>query len=117
MTDENEDAVVYCRPVQEATAAPAGLVKTAPDLLNAAAGHMRQRAVEYDRPGGERSMSQTVEAFNAITKGVMSESEGWLFMQILKDVRDRHSVNGHRDSLEDSIAYSALKAEARLAGR
>ena len=45
----------------------------------------------------------------------ITESEGWLLMQILKDVRDRQREKPHRDSLEDGIAYSALKAEARLA--
>jgi len=45
----------------------------------------------------------------------LTESEGWLLMQILKDVRDRQREKPHRDSLEDGIAYSALKAEARLA--
>lgn len=37
------------------------------DLLDAAAGHMRDRAATYDKPEGERSMGKTVQAFNAIT--------------------------------------------------
>lgn len=83
---------------------------------------MRDRAATYDKPGGERSMGRTVEAFNAITGRTgdfaISESEGWLLMQILKDVRDRQRVGDpHRDSLEDCIAYAALKAESRIAGR
>lgn len=92
---------------------------TAPDLLAAAAQHMRDRADTYDKPEGERSMGQTVAAFNIITgrsgDRALSESEGWLLMQTLKDVRDRQRAAPHRDSLEDGIAYSALKAEARLA--
>lgn len=40
---------------------------SAPDLLDAAAGHMRDRAATYDKPEGERSMSKTVQAFNTIT--------------------------------------------------
>lgn len=40
---------------------------SAPDLLDAAAGHMRDRAKTYDKPGGERSMGKTVDAFNTIT--------------------------------------------------
>lgn len=40
---------------------------SAPDLLDAAAGHMRDRAATYDKPEGERSMGKTVQAFNAIT--------------------------------------------------
>ena len=45
----------------------------------------------------------------------LTESEGWLLLQVLKDVRDRQRTTPHRDSLEDAIAYAALKAEARLA--
>lgn len=64
-------------------------------------------------------MGRTVQAFNTITgregERALTESEGWLLMQILKDVRDRQRSTPHRDSLEDGIAYSALKAEARLA--
>lgn len=68
--------------------------------------------------GIERSMAATVQAFNIITRRVgdraLTESEGWLLMQTLKDVRDRSTKAPHRDSLEDGIAYSSLKAEARL---
>jgi hypothetical protein len=62
-------------------------------------------------------MGPAVAAFNIITGRDLQESEGWLLLQILKDVRDRQRAEPHRDSLEDNIAYSALKAEARLAGR
>jgi hypothetical protein len=84
------------------------------ELLAAAAAHMRDRAVTYDAHYGERSMGRAVAAFNAITDHALAESEGWLFMQILKDVRDHQREVPHRDSLEDCIAYAALKAEARL---
>lgn len=90
---------------------------TAPDILSAAAKHMADRAKTYDKPDGERSMGKTVEAFNAITGRDLQESEGWLLMQILKDVRDRQRAEPHVDSLEDGVAYAALKAEARMGGR
>lgn len=88
---------------------------TAPQLLNKAATLMEQRGAQYDKPEGERSMGATVAAFNIITGRDLTESEGWLLMQVLKDVRDRQRSTPHQDSLEDGIAYSALKAEARLA--
>lgn len=90
---------------------------SAPDILAAAEKHMRDRAATYDKPEGERSMGKTVAAFNIITGRDLTESEGWLLMQILKDVRDRQRQDAHRDSLEDGVAYAALKAEARLAGK
>jgi hypothetical protein len=89
----------------------------APALLEAAAGHIKARASTYDKPKGERSMERTVQAFNAITGHTVSESEGWLFMECLKAVRDYTTAGGHADSQEDRIAYAALGAEARRAGK
>lgn len=46
-------------------------------------------------------------------KSDLSESEGWLFMQILKDIRQwQNPGRYHADSAEDCIAYAALKAES-----
>lgn len=87
----------------------------APDLLNKAAAIMEERGRQYDKPEGERSMGRAVQAFNAITGRDLSESEGWLLLQLLKDVRDRQRPAPHQDSLDDCIAYAALKAEARMA--
>lgn len=82
-------------------------------LLTVAAKHMRDRAATYDAPGGERSMGKAVAAFNAITGRNLSEPEGWLLMQVLKDVRLFQRPGYHADSAEDCIAYAALKAEAK----
>lgn len=88
--------------------------QTADQLLNKAASHMQARGATYDKPSGERSMAQTVQAFNAVTGSDLSESEGWLLMTILKMVRDRQRVVPHQDSIEDLVAYSSLYGEARL---
>lgn len=85
---------------------------SAVNFLEQAAKHMRDRAATYDKPEGERSMANTVTAFNVITGRNLSEAEGWLLMQILKDVRQWSNPTFHRDSAEDCIAYAALKAEA-----
>ena len=90
---------------------------TALDMLEAARSHMRGRSAVYDKPEGERSMGRTVAAFNAITGHDLAESQGWLFMQVLKSVRDQTAPGGHADSQEDNVAYAALGAEARRAGR
>jgi hypothetical protein len=84
----------------------------APTFLSAAAMHMRDRGEQYDRPNGERSMARAVQAFNAITGRDLAEAEGWLLLQVLKDVRQWQRPDFHRDSAEDCIAYAALKAEA-----
>jgi uncharacterized membrane protein len=82
------------------------------NFLEQAAKHMRDRAATYDKPEGERSMANTVAAFNTITGHSLTEAEGWLLMQILKDVRQWSNEAFHQDSAEDCIAYAALKAEA-----
>lgn len=86
-------------------------------LLDRAAQHMRDRATTYDKPSGERSMGQTVTAFNAVTGHSITESQGWMLLALLKMVRDQHALEGHQDSCEDAVAYTALYGEARLGGR
>ena len=89
------------------------------EFLMRAVDLQQERAKSYDVGGtmaGERSMGKTVQAFNIITGHALRESDGWLLLQLLKDVRDQ--TNGpHMDSLEDCVSYAALKAEARAAGK
>ena len=85
------------------------------DMLNAAAGHMKQRAGTYDQPDGERSMRRTVAALNAVKgREVLTESDGWLLMELLKLARDQSRDTPHQDSLEDAVAYAALYGESRM---
>lgn len=92
------------------------MTNTAPEFLRRAATIMEERGKQYDKPGGERSMGKTVAAFNAITGRDLSEAEGWLLLQVLKDVRQWQNPGYHADSAEDCIAYAALKAEALAGG-
>lgn len=85
---------------------------TAADYLGKAQALMIERGKQYDKPEGERSMGKAVMAFNAITGLNIRESEGWLLLQILKDVRQWQNPAFHADSAEDCVAYAALKAEA-----
>lgn len=86
--------------------------RTALEIVNAACKHMNDRATTYDQEAGERSMGKCVQAFNTITGHFLTESEGWLLLQLLKDVRQWSRKQYHQDSAEDCIAYAALKAEA-----
>lgn len=99
------------------TGAQSTVEPSAGGILRRAAGIMEERGRQYDQPGGERSMGRAVGAFNIITGRNLLESDGWLLLQVLKDVRDRQRDEPHLDSLDDCVAYSALKAEARLAGK
>lgn len=101
---------------EDAAPEPGWTVPAAPELLGRAAMHMHERSSTYDKPEGERSMGRTVQAFNAITGHNLSESEGWLLLQVLKDVRLFTRSEYHADSAEDCIAYAALKAEAKGRG-
>jgi hypothetical protein len=86
---------------------------TAPGMLTKAAELMAERGKEYDQDQGERSMGRAVAAFNAITGHELTEPQGWLLLQVLKDVRLFTKPGYHQDSAEDCIAYAALKAEAK----
>ena len=93
-----------------AEAEPANAPITAASMLTAALGHMEDRAKTYDAPGGERSMGKTVAAFNVITGHNLTEEAGWLFMEILKQVRSQQG-DYRADSYEDLVAYAALRGE------
>lgn len=83
------------------------------EFLQSAMDVQKERGEQYDKPSGERSMGATVLAFNAITGRDLSEAEGWLLLQTLKDVRQwQNPYRYHHDSALDGVAYSALKAEA-----
>lgn len=86
--------------------------KTALTYLREASETMAERGKEYDKPSGERSMQATVWAFNAVTGAHMSESDGWLFMLLLKQVRQWQKPDFHEDSAVDGVAYAALLAES-----
>jgi len=86
--------------------------QTAPQMLHKAASIMEDRAATYDQPEGERSMGKTVAAFNIVTGMQLKESDGWYFMEMLKNVRQYQNPAYHQDSAEDGVAYSSLKAEA-----
>lgn len=83
---------------------------TAASILTVALGHMEDRAKTYDAPGGERSMGKTVAVFNAITGLYLTEEQGWLFMEILKQVRSQQG-DYRADNYEDMVAYAALRGE------
>lgn len=86
---------------------------TAPEFLGQAQRLLAERGKQYDQPGGERSMGKTIAAFNAITGRNLAESDGWLLMLLLKQVRQWQTPGKfHRDSAEDSVSYAALLAEA-----
>ncbi|MFJ4157510.1 hypothetical protein ACIPZF_22255 [Pseudomonas sp. NPDC089752] len=93
------------------------VAKNSTYFLQAAIEMQAERGKQYDAPDGTRSMVKTVQAFNAITGRDLTEAEGWLLMQIVKDVRQWQNPDKyHEDSALDGVAYASLKAEALAAG-
>lgn len=82
------------------------------EAMQEAADTINLRGKDYDKKEGERSMAATVAAFNAITGNKIDETDGWLFMLLLKQVRQWQKPAFHRDSAIDAIAYAALLAES-----
>lgn len=70
------------------------------------------RGKEYDSSEGERSVLKVVNAFNSITGKDLTEAEGWLFLELLKNVRQWSSEEFHKDSQLDGVAYALLKGES-----
>lgn len=99
-------------PAPSAPDAATGPVTPA-SVLRKAIGHMEARAATYDNPDGERSMADTVAAFNALAGADLTETEGWLFLALLKVKRAMQARAYHADSFEDLAAYAGLAAEAR----
>lgn len=83
----------------------------APDFLQAGLKHMQDRAATYDNPEGERSMKNTVAAFNALTGLSLTEQQGWLFMCCLKMARTQQGAF-RADNYEDLAAYAGLMGES-----
>ena len=86
---------------------------TAEEILQQSLDLLKERGKDYDS-GRERSMLKIVKLFNIITSHDLNETDGWLFMQLLKIVRQNTNTTTHVDSYLDDVAYSALKAESAL---
>lgn len=83
------------------------------EILASAPRHIKDRAVTYDKPDGERSMGKTVAMFNACHGTNITEEQGWHFMELVKHVRFFTAKQYHADSMEDGINYAALRGETR----
>lgn len=86
-------------------------VMPAHSIIGQAKKEMTEREEAYDAPGGERSMTKTVAAFNAIHGLGMTEVQGWQFMELLKIVRSSQG-KFKADNFVDGAAYAALAGEA-----
>ena len=83
----------------------------AQEILNQALKEMDARGKQSKDGTKERSMAATVAAFNAITGRELTETEGWMFMVVLKAVRTVQRV-GSIDSFVDGAAYFSLAGES-----
>lgn len=116
MTQQTKPTVsdIRSQAMQTHASDPAG--STAVDFLAQASSLLAERGKTYDQPSGERAMARTVAAFNAVTGQSMTEAQAWLFMLLLKQVRQWQKPAYHQDSAEDGVAYAALLAESLAGG-
>jgi hypothetical protein len=86
-------------------------MQKAVEILRRAADTIEARGVERDQADGERTMESTVAAFNLLTGHQLTETQGWLFMALLKM---RRALYGRfqPDDFLDGAAYFALAGEA-----
>lgn len=90
----------------------------ADEILKSVSNTMYERSKTYDKQTqNERSIPKVVELFNILVERPeeykMTEQEGWLFMQLLKEVRLWANPDEfHEDSAHDGIAYATLKTES-----
>lgn len=82
----------------------------APQILAAAAEAIANRAASRDLPA-ERSMARTVAAFNTLTGHSLTETQGWLFMAVLKAARSTAGKTEIDDYI-DGASYFALAGES-----
>ena len=82
----------------------------AASILQQAKDCLVNRAVERDKEQ-ERSMKSCVEAFNALTGKSLTETEGWIFMVVLKLARSQGG-SFKTDDYVDMAAYAALAGES-----
>lgn len=84
------------------------------EIFQEAAATIDSRGKEYDPDKGqERSMYRIVKTFNALTEKGLTIEDGWLFMQLVKEVRQQTSPTPHKDSMVDKLAYVLLEMEER----
>jgi len=82
---------------------------TAKWVLDEANETIKARGRKRDNDG-ERSMQRIVKVFHALTDHHMTETEGWMFMVVLKLCREKTGKD--IDNWIDGAAYMALAAES-----
>jgi len=80
------------------------------EILHAASECIGDRAKDRDLPDGERTMRRIVGTFEQLTSIRITETQGWLFMAIVKLARA--TAGRHRlDDFIDGASYMALAGE------
>lgn len=82
----------------------------ATDFLKKSLETLEAKAKMRDQPNGERNMLKTVNLFNTLTGRSLSESDGWMFMILLKITR-MQTGSFNEDDYVDLSCYSSLLGE------
>jgi len=89
----------------------------AEELLNSTNDLFQEMGKECNSSDGERSMKETIIAFNSLTGKTLTESDGMLILALLKIARDQKRNITKNSTGKDIVAYATLYAEARLSER
>ena len=106
---------VTCHKDSGAPKEPEKHITSAKEILNAAVDTLVDRAKERDQDE-ERSMSATVNAFNAMYNLNLTEEQGWMFMVFLKASRSKYGIV-KLDDYVDGSGYFSLAGEAAVRDR
>lgn len=89
-------------------------IKKADWFLTNGALILQDRGKTYDKDDKqeERSMEKIIRIFNVITGHDLTETEGWMFMACVKQIRAFAKKGYHEDSWQDFVNYAALGAES-----
>ena len=86
----------------------------ADEVLDYVKGVIAQRGEQRDLTSGERTIPRCVAAFNSVKgKRVLTNEDGWMFMEILKLCRMQDGKFVF-DDYADNCGYAALLAEEAL---
>lgn len=96
---------------QPAEQTAADIPMKAHEFLDQACVALKDRAASRDRDE-ERSMARCVAAFNAHTGHQLSETDGWVFMVMLKIARHYSGEQTNLDDFVDGAAYMGLAGES-----
>lgn len=84
----------------------------ATEVLEECSRILAERGAQRDKPNGERAMPLCIELFRLRTGLELSEQQGYIFMECVKQAREANGTGFNPDDIVDQINYLALRLES-----